>query len=334
METSSLAGVWYAIIVLAFLFYVLVDGFDLGSGILSLFIRDDEFVGASVAGIHGVWHANQTWLVVVGASLFGAFPLAYGVIFSALYLPVGLMLFGLVIRWLALEYYYSSANRVLVGRAYGVGSLIMALAQGAGVGAILAGLPEAEGKFAGDVWTWLNPFALLLAAGLPVFYSLLGATWLVCKTEGKVQESGRRAARRTGVLSLAGAAVVAGYGLAAHPFWARDWFAQPGFTTTLLPLLIGFLAFIPFFLSLAKGGERGPFVFSLAAVSFLFLGIASGVYPYIVPPAVTVSAAAADPAVLRFMLTGMLVVFPLIVIYTFYMYRVFGGKVRELGSES
>ena len=334
METSSLAGVWFFIIITMLLLYVLLDGFDLGAGILTLFVKDKDFIGASIGSIHGIWHANQTWLVVVGASLFGAFPLAYSVILSALYIPVALMLLGLIIRGLAVEFYYSTDNRNLLDRAYGVGSLIMAMAQGAGVGAIMAGLPSVDGKFAGSVWGWISPFSILVALGLPILYCLLGSTWLIMKTNGKVQESSRKAARMSLILTIAGAAAVAVYGLAFKAFWAQGWFTGSHFATTLLPVLLGLAALAAVFASLGKGGDKGPFVLSLAGGALLFLGVATGVYPYITPPSITAAQAAADPITLKFMITGIAIVLPLIIIYTFYMYRIFGGKVGELGHEA
>ncbi len=325
MEPSSLAVFWYVFLVFAFLMYVVLDGFDLGAGLMVLLRPDPKFRSQAMLGIAGVWHANQTWLVVFGATLFGAFPLAYGVALSALYLPVGLLLIGLVMRGVALEYYEYARDSVRIGQIFGLGSLVATMAQGLGVGALLVGLPAAHGHYGGGIFGWLSPFSVLLGLGLPVVYYLFGATRLAGKTDGDTRAFCLRTGRTAAGLTLAAAVVVALWGRTAGHTWAQAWTSAPGMT--LGPIVLGALAFIPLFLAFRRG--RGTFGWAVLAVGLVGVGIAGGLFPLLVPPDVTVTMAAAPPQVHRFMLAGLAIVAPLILVYTIYMYRVFRGPVDE-----
>ena len=328
MESSStLAIVWYLFLAVVFYLYVVLDGFDLGAGILTLFSRDEKFHSVAAGSILGVWHANQTWLIVFGGTLFGAFPLVYGVVLSALYIPVALMLFGLILRGVALEYYYqASKSRNKVAFLYGLGSLIASAAQGLGVGAWLSGIPVEAGRFSGGIFSWLTPLAILLGIGLPFFYTMLGATRLIPLCQGDIKTFCENSAQKATLASLGGAGLVVVWALAASPFWAGNWFVWPGALLTLLPLLLGAAALVILLLSLVKGRAGAPFGWSVLAVTLLFFGVAAGVYPVLAPPDITIFKAASPAPTQTFMLIGIGLFTPLIIVYTLYMYRVFGGR--------
>ena len=332
MTTSLLPDLWFLILALAFYVYVVLDGFDLGIGILTLLNRDPGYRLASIQAIHGVWHANQTWLVVVGAGLLAAFPLAYGVILAALILPVGLMLLGLIGRGVALEYHYFLAEKDgWSAWVFGAGSLLAASAQGLGLGTLLLGLPVEDGRFAGGVWHWVAPLPLIGAAGLPVLYALLGATRMTAKTEGPHQAFSRRASFPAACLSLAAAAALLLWGFAARPAWSRDWLSRPKGFVTLLPLALAVLTLAALvFLSRSGRDRRTPFALAAGSVFLVFLGLVSGFHPNIVLPDVSIAQAAADPLVLKVMLAGFCVILPIVFIYTVYMYRVFGARIQEV----
>lgn len=329
MEANSLAPVWFYILGALLFLYVVLDGFDLGIGILTLFNRDAQFHKASIEIIHGVWHANQTWLIVFAAGLFGVFPQVYGAMMAALYLPVALMLIGLIGRGVALEfhYFYPNSSPRLVS-AFAWGSLLAAIAQGLGVGTFLLGLPMENSIFTGGVWYWLSPLPIILAVGLPMVYALLGAVKMVGQTEGSIQDTSRRFSIRTAALTIAAAAVFLLWCLISRPIWTEAWLSWPGALTTFVLLLVGALLFIPLFALISKGRGNASFLLTAGIVGLFFLGLANSLYPRILPPSVTIAQAAADPVIQKVMLVGFGVALPLVLIYTIYMYRVFGGKVR------
>jgi cytochrome d ubiquinol oxidase subunit II len=331
MTTSLLPDLWFLILTLAFYVYVVLDGFDLGIGILTLLNRDPAYLEASIQTIHGVWHANQTWLVVVGAVLLAAFPLAYGVILAALIIPVGLMLLGLIGRGVALEFHYFLSDKTgWSAWAFGGGSLLAASAQGLSVGTLLMGLPVENGRFAGGVWYWATPLPLMGAVGLPVLYALLGATRMTARTEGPHLAFSRRASFRAACLSLAAAAALVLWGLAARPAWSHDWLSLPKVFVTLLPLALAVLALTILILVARIGpGRRTPFALAAGAVFLGLLGLVPGFYPNVILPDVSIAEAAADPLVLKVMLAGFCVILPIILIYTAYMYRVFEDGIYK-----
>ena len=207
---------------------VVSDGFDLGVGILSLLTRDERRRSILMGSIGPVWHANLTWLVVLGGVFFGAFPVAYGVIFSALYLPVFVMIIALAFRGVSFDFREEAQDQGPWNLAFGLGSLAAALAQGFAVGGFLSGLNLAGDRFAGGVWDWLNPFAALVALGLLCGYVLLGATYLIVKTEGDLQRDCYRYARTAAGWLLVAAVAAGGWAYVASPFLARTWFVWPG----------------------------------------------------------------------------------------------------------
>ena len=329
METAQLTNILYVILSFSFLMYVLLDGFDLGAGILVLLANDEKYRETAMESILGVWHANQTWLIVFGAMLFGAFPAAYGLILSALYVPVILMLAGLILRGIGLEFYHQAQKKSRFSLAFGVGSLVSAMAQGFGVGALLSGLAIVKGEYIGGVMSWVCPFSILIGLGLPVFYVLLGATRLMNKTEGPEHDFSNRAALTAAYLALPAALLVVLWALIGGQPWTKNWFSWPGFFFTLLPLVLGALTIIPLVNKLRTEGDTSGFATTVLMICLLGFGIAASLWPFVAPPGLTLAAAAAAPVNQKIVLTTLCIMLPLIIIYNFYMYRVFRGKAKD-----
>lgn len=324
-----LAEIWYGLLGVILVLYVVLDGFTLGVGILSLFERGEEQRGILMNTLGSVWDANETWLVLLGGALFGAFPMAYGVLLHALYVPLLLMLFGLIFRGAAFEFREHAARKRIWELAFGLGSLVTALAQGLALGGILQGLPVAQGKFTGGAWEWLRPFAVWVALGVVAGYALLGATYLVVRTEGKIQERAYRRARVSAFWTLLVAAGVTVWTPFIYPYVAEKWFSLPTFFV-ILPLPIAALASFAMLLrAIRKHFELAPFMWSLAIFFTSFTGLATSLHPYLIPPRVTLEQAAASPQTLVFMLTGIGMLLPVMMIYNGYQYLVFRGKVRS-----
>jgi len=322
---TTLALVWFGLLGLILFIYVSLDGFDLGVGLLSLLTRDQERRSLMMASLGSMWHPNQTWLVVLGGMLFGAFPPAYGVVLSAFYLPMLLLLLGLILRGVSFEFQAAARYQSLWRLAFGGGSLLAALAQGFLLGGLLNGPLVAAGQFAGGVWDWLTPFAALVAGGLLCGYALLGATYLVIKTEGELQTQSRRQARAAAWLVAIAALAVAVFAALDHPELTRKWLA-PGplaFLLTIPLTLSGVL------LSLRKRREYAPFLWTLAFFAAAFVCLAASLYPCLIPPGLTVAATAAPDNILTIMLVGLVVLLPLMLGYNAYQYRIFWGKVKE-----
>jgi len=326
-----LGNIWFFLIGLMLVLYVVLDGFDLGIGILSFFAVDENRRGIMMTSLGSVWDANETWLVVLGGALFGAFPLVYGVALHALYIPVMLMIFGLIFRGVAFEFHAHARRKAPWGVAFGAGSLLAACSQGLILGAVIGGLPVHHRRFEGGVWDWLQPFPLLVAAGVIAGYALLGATFLIIKTGGEIQQRSYRLARISAWTMLGAAAVVTLLTPVLHEHIASKWFSLPAFFY-IAPLPLGaMLAFLMLMRSLHRGHEHAPFVYSLIVFLCSFAGLAVSLFPYLLPPDVTIADAAASPKTLVFMLTGIGMLLPVMLIYNGYQYFVFRGKVTQEG---
>jgi len=329
---SHLPVIWAGIIGFAVFAYVLMDGFDLGIGILFPVFAVGEERDQAMNSIAPVWDGNETWLVLGGGGLFAAFPLAYAIILPATYPLIIAMLLGLVFRGVAFEFRWRDpAHRVYWDAAFTIGSLTAAIAQGVTLGAVLQGIRVADKAYAGGWLDWLSPFSLLTGASLVLGYALLGASWLIWKTEGAAQAHARRMAFVLGIATLiAMAAVSAATPFLHYDYWQR-WFSLPGvFLTSQIPLLVLITAAV-FFWGLRRGSERVPFLMVLALFFLNFLGLGVSVYPYLVPRAVTIWDAAAPAQSQQFMLVGTAVIFPIIIGYTAWAYWVFRGKAGAHG---
>jgi cytochrome bd ubiquinol oxidase subunit II len=329
---SHLTVIWAAIIAFAVFAYVLMDGFDLGIGILFPVFAVGEERDQAMNSIAPVWDGNETWLVLGGGGLLAAFPLAYAIILPATYPLMIAMLLGLVFRGVAFEFRWRDpAHRVYWDAAFTIGSLTATIAQGITLGAVLQGIRVADNAYAGGWLDWLSPFSLLTGASLVLGYALLGASWLIWKTEGAAQAHARRMAFVLGIATLiAMAAVSAATPFLHYDYWQR-WFSLPGvFLTAQIPLLVLITAAV-FFWGLRRGSERLPFLMVLALFFLNFLGLGVSVYPYLVPRTVTIWDAAAPPQSQQFMLIGTVVIFPVIIGYTAWAYWVFRGKAGAHG---
>lgn len=332
MGDIDLTIIWAGIIGFAVFAYVVMDGFDLGIGILFPSFAVGEERDQAMNSIAPVWDGNETWLVMGGGGLLAAFPLAYAIILTATYPLMIAMLLGLVFRGVAFEFRWRDPrHRPIWDIAFSLGSIVAALAQGITLGAILQGIHVENDAYAGGWLDWLSPFSLMTGVSVAVGYALLGTTWLVWKTEGQVHAHARRLALWLGIATLiALAAVSAATPFLTYDYWRR-WFAMPGvLLTAQVPLLVTIVAFT-FFWSLRRGAERLPFLLALALFLLGFVGLGISIYPYVVPRTVTIWDAAAPPQSQLFMLIGTVIIIPIILAYTAWSYWVFRGKVGTHG---
>jgi cytochrome bd ubiquinol oxidase subunit II len=321
-----LTDTWLVFLGLFLAFYVVLDGFDLGIGVVSLFVREDERRGIMMASLSSVWDANESWLVVLGGALFGAFPSVYAIVLNALYLPITVMIFALIFRGVAFEFREHSQRR-LWDFAFGIGSLVAALCQGFALGGLIAG-PRVEGdRFSGGPFDWLSPFSVLVALGVVFGYVLLGAVYLIVKTEGEAQQHGIRTAWIAGALMLAAAAGISAWTPIRYPFVAEKWFGGGIVSAFVVPPLFALFCSAMLARALLKRHEHAPFVWSIGIFLASLIGLAASFYPYLVPRSVTAEAAASDSLTLVFMMLGIGLLIPVMITYNAYQYVVFRGKV-------
>lgn len=321
-------GVWFVVLALFLLLYVILDGFDLGVGILSLTSPSETQRSILMASLGNVWDANETWLVLMGGALFGAFPLAYGTILNALYVPIYLMILGLILRAVAFEFRENADNKRSWNLMFGLGSVLAAAAQGVCLGTVLSGIPtDHQGHFMGSPWIWLNWSSLLVALTLIQGYVLIGSAYLILKTSGELQQLHRRTARIAAATTLAGALLIT----LGTPFVSstlKERIFDPQFLPVfvLLPLL-GMALIVQLFRSLALGQEAWPFVYTVLLFVLSFAGLGLMVFPSIIPPSITIYEAHASVSSLVFMITFIGVLIPIMLFYNIYNYIAFGGKV-------
>jgi len=321
--------VWAALLAFAVLMYVVMDGFDLGIGILFPFIKQEHDRDVMVNTIAPVWDGNETWLILGGAGLFAVFPLAYSVVLTALYAPLIAMLLALVFRGVAFEFRFRDpAHKHWWDVAFMGGSSLAAFCQGIVLGAYLQGIRMAGRSYAGGWFDWLTPFSVFTGLAVLAGYALLGAGWLVMKTEGELQ------ARIYQLMLPLAAAVLGAIGIVS--LWtpllneaiAERWFSWPNIVLlSPMPLLVATAAFA-LYRAIVKRLEVQPFVLSLLLFLLSFVGLAVSLYPNAIPPDISIWEAAAPDASLGFLLVGALVLLPIILAYTAYSYWVFRGKVR------
>lgn len=325
----DIATVWAFIIAFAVFVYVVMDGFDLGLGMLFPLFPNKADRDVIMNSVAPVWDGNETWLVLGGGGLMAAFPLAYAVLMPALYTPMIAMLIGLVFRGVAFEFRWRTLrerNRWDV--AFAGGSLLATLAQGVALGAILQGVHVEGRMYGGGWWDWLTPFSILTGVALVAGYGLLGATWLVMKTEGELRDH----AYRLSWWLLFAMLVAIGAVSVATPFldaeYARRWFAWPNILLTA-PIPVAVAAVTALLLrSLANQQDYRPFFLSLALFALSYAGLGISMWPYIVPRSITIWQAAAPANSQIFMIYGVAVLIPIILAYTAWAYWVFRGKVN------
>jgi len=321
--------IWAALIGTAVAMYVILDGFDLGIGILFPFAKSESERDQMMRSIAPFWDGNETWLVLGGAGLLVAFPIAYAVIMPAFYLPVIVMLLALVFRGVAFEFRLVSQSKVGWNFAFVTGSTLAAFSQGVILSALIQGVKVQNGAFAGGHFDWATPFALLCGFALIAGYALLGATWLIMKTEGPVAERARGQAKICLLLVLAFMGAVSLWTPLAIERIAARWFSLPNFYF-LWPVPV-ITALVAFFLWRWIEARRDvlPFVASIVLFLLGYLGLVISSYPYLVPPSLTVWDTAAAPPSQIFMLIGTVFLLPIILGYVVFIYWLFRGKVRE-----
>lgn len=329
--SMDLSVIWFVLIVFATLMYIVMDGFDLGIGILFPLVRSAEDRDVMVNSVAPVWDGNETWLVLGGAGLFGAFPLAYAVIIDALTIPLTLMLIGLIFRGVAFEFRFKAtpSHRAFWDRAFAGGSIVATFSQGIVVGAVLNGFPVANRAFAGGPLDWLTPFTLFCGVGLVMAYALLGATWLVMKSENPLQTLMRQLSRTLVLIMLVVIAIISLWTPLAHSAIAERWFSLPNMWFLLpVPVLTVGIA-VTLWCSLENPKYHvTPFLLTLGLIFLGFSGLGISIWPNLIPPDITLWQAAAPAQSQGFMLVGALLIVPIILIYTFWSYYVFRGKVQ------
>lgn len=327
----DLALIWFVIIIFSILLYVVMDGFDLGIGLLFPLVRNGQHRDVMVNSVAPVWDGNETWLVMGGAGLFGAFPLAYAVILDALTIPLSIMLIGLIFRGVAFEFRFKAtpSHRPFWDRAFWLGSLVATFAQGVVLGAFLNGFPVEGRQWSGGLFDWFTPFSLFCGVGLTVAYALLGCSWLIIKSEGLLLAQMRQLARPLLLLLLLTIAIVSLWTPLAHPAIAARWFSLPELFFFLpVPLLVLLTAWRLWHSSQQHDAHYMPFILTLMLLFLGFSGLGISIWPMIIPPDISFRAASAPAQSQGFMLVGALFIIPFILGYSLWSYYVFRGKVN------
>jgi cytochrome d ubiquinol oxidase subunit II len=317
---------WVFVLIIATLLYVLLDGFDLGIGIIFGLTRNEAQRRTMMSAVAPVWDGNETWLVVTAVVLWGAFPVVYATLLSAFYLPLLMMLAGLILRGVAFEFRYKTERmRWIWDVGFAGGSIAATFIQGITVGALVEGLPVKDGQYAGGDFGWLTPFALLCGVGLTLGYTLLGACWLVKKSDGQVRDAAYRLIPALGVGLLIFLIAVFTYAMVENLQILQRWLERP--YLFVFPA-IGALSAILLALSVRRHNDALPFMMAATIFATAFGTLAISFWPYMIPFSITIDEAAAPHSTLAFMFWGEgLFVFPLMLVYTAVSYRVFKGKI-------
>lgn len=325
----DLSLIWIVIIAVGVLIYVVLDGFDLGIGILFPFIQAEQERDVMMNTVAPVWDGNETWMVLGGAGLFAAFPLVYSTVLSALYMPVILMVIALIFRGVAFEFRFKAhRTKHFWDKAFIGGSILASFFQGIILGAYIQGIKTTHGIYSGGGLDWLTPFSIFTGIGVIVLYATLGCGWLIFKTEADLQNKMYSLMPKMMLALLIIFAGVSIYTPLAHPEIAQRWFSLPQLIyfspVPILVLVFSFLAFR----ACKQRKELSPFIYTLALVLLAYTGFLISLWPYIIPPSVTIWEAAAPQSSQLFTLIGALLLIPIIIIYTALSYWVFRDKVR------
>jgi cytochrome d ubiquinol oxidase subunit II len=323
--------IWYGLIIVAILLYILLDGFDLGVGVLFPFAPSDPCRDRMMNSIAPFWDGNETWLVLGGGGLFAAFPLAYAILMPALYIPIIIMLLGLIFRGVAFEFRFKASDRTRIvwDYAFHFGSLTAAFMQGVIIGAVVQGVAVEGRKYAGGAFDWLNAYSVMSGIALVFGYALLGATWLVMKTEAITQQWARKcAAYALGYVGLFLAIVSISMPL-MNPGIRALWWSLPNFFFLLPIPFASLVLIILIWRDLHAGREVRPFLLSLGVFLTAYLGLGISLWPFAVPFAITFRQAAAAPASQSLLLVGTVILLPLVLGYSAYCYYLFRGKASH-----
>jgi cytochrome d ubiquinol oxidase subunit II len=331
MSNTLLPLIWAGIIAFGVIMYVILDGFDLGIGILFPWVRNADYRSLMVNSIAPVWDGNETWLVFGGATLYGAFPIAYSTLLPALYMPIMVMLGALVFRGVAFEFRVKAyKSRFLWDLAFAGGSTVAAFCQGLILGTFIQGKMLVEGL--NQSFVWLTPFSMVTGIAVVFGYALLGSTWLIMKTEGELQKDMYQSARLFLIAVAFFMLTISLWTPAVDPNIEMRWFSFPNFFE-LLPLpILTLIATIFAGYCLQRPdrfNEKLPFILSVLLFVFCYIGLGISTWPYIIPRQLTIWEAAAHPKTLIFQLVGAIILLPLLIAYSIYAYRVFRGKVQS-----
>lgn len=321
--------IWAGVIAFGIFMYVVMDGFDLGIGILYPFTKDREERDVMMNSVAPIWDGNETWLVLGGAGLFAAFPLAYGVVLSALYLPLILMLLALIFRGVAFEFRFrSKRSRPVWDLSFIIGSVLATFFQGVALGAYIDGIPVENRAFAGGPFDWIGPFPIFCGLALIVGYAMLGCGWLVMKTEGELQDKMYKLLPAL-AFALAGCiAVVSIWTPLLYESIATRWFQAPNlFYFAPVPILV-VACFVLLLRAVKQRRDNQPFILTLALIFLSYTGLAISLWPNIIPPAISFHEASAPRSSQLFSLVGVVIMIPIILTYTAYGYYVFRGKIK------
>ena len=321
--------IWVGVLGTAVMLYVILDGFDLGLGILFPITPAEQDRDVMMNTVAPFWDGNETWLVLGGGGLLVAFPLAYSIIMPAFYLPIIIMLLALVFRGVAFEFrWVAKPDHKLWDIAFAWGSIVATFMQGVILGGLVQGVPVENNAFAGGPLDWLSPFPIFVGFALIAGYALLATTWLLIKTEGELARISRERAKILLAAVLVTMAIVSLWTPLTIERIAERWFAWPNILyLSPVPLITAAAAFFCW-RSLVTGKENAPFFWAVAMFILGLLGLAISSLPYIVPPSITVWQAAAPPSSQGFMLVGTLILLPAVLAYTVFTYWTFRGKVR------
>jgi len=325
----DLITTWSCLLALAIILYIVLDGFSLGIALLFPAARDEEERDILMGSIAPVWDANQTWLVFGGGALFVAFPMIYGVLFSALYIPLITFIFGLIFRGVTFEFRANATRKGPWNVAFFLGSLVAVIAQGLTLGGILSGTKVAGGQFAGSHFDWLNPFSIMVSIALIAGYILLGSTYLIIKTSAAIQDRAYRCALWTAFIVLGFQILVTIWTPFHYPSALKNWLDPPRIYFIWTFPMLGLAAFYTLIKGLKARREILPFFSSVIFYFAGYLGLIASIYPYAVPPSITFQEAAAQHETLRFTLWGVIIVLPMVLAYTAYSYAIFRGKVGK-----
>ena len=310
--------------------YVLLDGFDLGVGILFPWIKSSEYRDIMMSTVVPVWDGNETWLVFGAAALYAAFPIAYGILLPTLYMPIMILLVALIFRGVAFEFRFKAhKSQFIWDIAFAAGSILAAFIQGIILGTFVKGygyhLPLSH-----SAYHWLTPFTLFTGVAVVCGYALLGATWLIIKTDGVLQERMFKAAKVLLIVVAFFLVSVSIWTPIVEPQVMHRWFSLPNFYyLSPLPILTILLVFYNFY-CLHKKKERLPFILTISLFVLSYTGFCISAWPYIIPHVLPVWEAAAPPSTLKFILVGAAIILPILLIYTLYSYHVFRGKVKTV----
>jgi cytochrome d ubiquinol oxidase subunit II len=325
----ALETIWFLILGLEVALYVVFDGADLGIGILSFFTRDEDNRRIMVESISPLWYSNETWLVVAGATLFGAFPLAYGILLNALYIPVIVLLFGLILRAVSLEFRVYPINKRFWEAIFGIGSTVAIIGEGFFLGGLAGGVQNDGSIFTGGSWDWLGILPALTTIGAFFGFVMLGSAYLIMKTEGDFQRKNYTLLTVASFLNLLMFVAT----MSALPFLHRPlsdrWLAAPKRYYLILIAAATVFAFVMLIRSiLRRKKDREPLFWSIIIFLCTLTGFLGGVYPFVIPPDITVAQAASPRLTLIFMLFGVGVLIPVILVYNLHMQGIFRGKIQ------